>query len=156
MKLEFQKIESFEKIYFKFTRKFFMVLKFLELEYSGKLDFAKLEYPKSSKSLYIFGTMVNYNIVCKKGLFGYFRPILTKPKFYKHSYLSSPGLPLSLSLSLSLSLHGIIYTLHHPHQRYVPRLLQWDLARIQGMTWRGSYRVTIWEEEEAMFGGCGG
>ena len=78
-----------------------MVLKFLELEYSGKLDFAKHEYPKNSKSLYIFGTMVNYNIVCKKGLFGYFRPILTKPKFYKHSYLSSPDLPLSLSLSLS-------------------------------------------------------
>ena len=102
MKLEFQKIESFEKIYFNFTRKFFIVLKFLELEYSGKLDFAKLEYLKSSKSLYIFGTMVNYNIVCKKGLFGYFRPILTKPKFYKHSYLSSPDLPLSLSLSLSM------------------------------------------------------
>ena len=79
-----------------------MVLKFLELEYSGKLDFAKLEYPKSSKSLYIFGTVVNYNIVCKKWLFGYFRPILTKPKFYKHSYLSSPDLPLSLSLSLSM------------------------------------------------------
>ena len=67
VKLEFQKIESFEKIYFKFTRKFFMVLKFLELEYSGKLDFAKLEYPKNSKSLYIFGTMVNYNIVSKNG-----------------------------------------------------------------------------------------
>ena len=44
-----------------------MVLKFLELEYSGKLDFVKLEYPKSSKSLYIFGTMVNYNIVSKNG-----------------------------------------------------------------------------------------
>ena len=44
-----------------------MVLKFLELEYSGKLDFAKLEYPKNSKSLYIFGTMVNYNIVSKNG-----------------------------------------------------------------------------------------
>ena len=83
-----------------------MVLKFLELEYSGKLDFAKLEYPKNSKSLYIFGTMVNYNIVCKKWLLGYFRPILTKPKFYKHSYLSSPGLPLSLSLSLSLSMES--------------------------------------------------
>ena len=121
VKHEFQKIEPFEKIYFKFTRKFSMILKFLELEYSGKLDFAKLEYLKSSKSLYIFETMVNYNIVCKKGLFGYFRPILTKPKFYKHSYLSSPGLPPP-SLSLSLSLHGIIYTLHHPHQRYVPRL----------------------------------
>ena len=53
-----------------------MVLKFIELEYHGKLDFAKLEYPKSGKSLHISETVVNYNIVCKKVLFSYFRLLL--------------------------------------------------------------------------------
>ena len=69
VKLKFQKLEFFEKIYFKFFRNFFM-----ELEYHGKLDFAKLEYPKSDRSLHIFETVVNCNIVFKKMLFGYFCP----------------------------------------------------------------------------------
>ena len=50
-----------------------MALEFHELEYHGKLDFAKLEYPKSGKSLYIFEIVVDCNIVCKNVLFGYFR-----------------------------------------------------------------------------------
>ena len=40
----------------------------MELEYNGKLDFAKLEYPKRGKFLQISKTMIDYNIVCKKML----------------------------------------------------------------------------------------
>ena len=58
-----------KKKYFKFARKFFMVLK-----YHGKLNFVKLEYPKSGRSLHISETVVNCNIVCKKMLFGHFCP----------------------------------------------------------------------------------
>ena len=50
-----------------------MVLKFHKLEDHGKLNFAKLEYPKSDRSLHIFETVVNCNIICNKMLFGYFR-----------------------------------------------------------------------------------
>ena len=46
----------------------------MEFEYHEKLDFAKLEYPKSGKSLYIFEAVVDCNIVCKKMLFDYFCP----------------------------------------------------------------------------------
>ena len=46
----------------------------MKLEYYEKLDFTKLEYSKSDKSLYIFETMTDCNIVCKKILFDYFRP----------------------------------------------------------------------------------
>ena len=61
-----------------------MVLKFKEFEYmekfssswnlttNEKLDFAKLEYPKSGKSLHIFETMVDCNIICKKYAIGLF------------------------------------------------------------------------------------
>ena len=49
-----------------------MVLEFMELEYYGKLNFTKFEYPKSGRSLYIFKTLVNYNIVCENVLFDYF------------------------------------------------------------------------------------
>ena len=45
----------------------------MEHEYHGKLDFTKFEYPKSGTSLHISETMIDYNIVCKKMLFGYFR-----------------------------------------------------------------------------------
>ena len=72
MKLEFQKLEFFEKIYSEKFWKFFMVLEFHELEYYEKLDFAKLEYSNSGKFLYIFKTVVDCNIVYKKMLFGYF------------------------------------------------------------------------------------
>ena len=44
----------------------------MKLEYHEKLNIAKLEYPKSGKSLYIFETVVDCNIVCKKILFDYF------------------------------------------------------------------------------------
>ena len=50
-----------------------MVLEFMELEDHGKFDFAKFEYPKSDKSLYISETIADCNIICKKMLFGYFR-----------------------------------------------------------------------------------
>ena len=50
-----------------------MVLEFHELEYHGKLDFAKLEYLKSDKSLHISETVIDCNIVCKNVLFDYFR-----------------------------------------------------------------------------------
>ena len=43
-----------------------MVLEFMKLEYHEKLDFAKLEYSKSDKSLHIFEIVVNCNIVRKK------------------------------------------------------------------------------------------
>ena len=49
-----------------------MVLEFHKLEYHGKLDFTTLEYPKSGRSLHIFKTVVDCNIVCKNVLFGYF------------------------------------------------------------------------------------
>ena len=45
----------------------------MELEYHGKLDFTKFENLKSGTSLHISETMIDYNIVCKKMLFGYFR-----------------------------------------------------------------------------------
>ena len=72
MKLEFQKLVLFEKIYFKFAETFFMVLEFMKLEYHRKLNFNKLEYPKSGRSLHIFETVLNYNIVCKNVLLDYF------------------------------------------------------------------------------------
>ena len=76
VKLKFQKLEFFEKIYFKFAGKFFMLLEFMELEYHGKLNFAKLKDPKSDRFLHISEIMVDCNIVCKKVLFGYFRPTM--------------------------------------------------------------------------------
>ena len=42
------------------------------LKYYGKLDFTKLEYSKSGKSLYISKTVVDCNIVYENLLFGYF------------------------------------------------------------------------------------
>ena len=45
----------------------------MELEYHGKLDFTKFENLKSGTSLHISETMIDYNIICKKMLFGYFR-----------------------------------------------------------------------------------
>ena len=50
-----------------------MVIKFHKLEYHEKLDFAKLEYPKSGRFLHISEIMVDYNIFCKNVLFGYFQ-----------------------------------------------------------------------------------
>ena len=49
-----------------------MVLEFMELEDHGKFDFSKFEFPKSDRSLYIFETVADCNIICKKMLFGYF------------------------------------------------------------------------------------
>ena len=46
----------------------------MKLEYHGKLDFAKLKYPKSGRFLYIFETVIDCNIVYKKMLLDYFRP----------------------------------------------------------------------------------
>ena len=50
-----------------------MVLEFHKLEYYGKLNFAKLEYPKNDILLRIFETVIDYNIFCENVLFGYFR-----------------------------------------------------------------------------------
>ena len=55
MVLKFMKLEYHGKIF-----------EFMELEYHEKLDFAKLEYPKSDRSLHISKTVVDSNIVCKK------------------------------------------------------------------------------------------
>ena len=68
MKLEIaMKFEFFEKYALKNFENFSMVL-----EYHEKLNFTKLEYQKNSRSLYIFETMVDCNIVCENVLFGYF------------------------------------------------------------------------------------
>lgn len=63
-------------------KNFSMVLEFYKLEYHEKFDFAKLEYPKSNRSLYIFETMIYCNIICKNVLFGYFRPQKKERKKY--------------------------------------------------------------------------
>ena len=47
-------LEFFEKIAFKFGIKFFM-----ELKYHGKLEFPKLKYPKTGKSIHISEIVVN-------------------------------------------------------------------------------------------------
>ena len=39
-------LDFFEKIAFKVVENFLIKLKFMELEYHGKLKFSKLEYPK--------------------------------------------------------------------------------------------------------------
>ena len=79
LKLEFQKLEFFKKIYFKFVGNFHDTqVQFFystRVQYYGKLDFAKLEYSKICKSLHISETVVDCNIVYKNVLFGYFRPI---------------------------------------------------------------------------------
>ena len=59
MILEFHKLEFFEKIVIKFAGKFFMEFEFIKLEYHGKLEFPKLEYPKSGRFLHIFETVVD-------------------------------------------------------------------------------------------------
>ena len=77
VKFEFAvKLEFFEKIYFKFSKKISMNSSALKnfQNFFMVLDFIELEYPKSGRSLYIFKTVVNYNIICKKMIFGYFRP----------------------------------------------------------------------------------
>ena len=53
-----------------------MVLEFHKLEYHGKLNFTKLEYPKSDRSLYISEIVVDCNIVFENVLFGYFHPLI--------------------------------------------------------------------------------
>lgn len=87
MKLEFQKLELFEKIYFKFAENFFMVLGFMELEYYEKLDFAKLKYPKNGKSLHIFKIIVDYNIVCRK----YFQDVICAIFAVEYTKQNHPG-----------------------------------------------------------------
>ena len=67
-----------------------MVLEFYELEYHGKLDFAKLEYPKSGSSLHISETVVDCNIVCKKVLFGYFCPKICPIYWFDPGHNSLP------------------------------------------------------------------
>ena len=50
-----------------------MILEFYKLEYHGKLNFAKLEYPKNDTLLHIFETGIDCNILCENVLFSYFR-----------------------------------------------------------------------------------
>ena len=75
---------------------FSMILEFHELKYHGKLNFAKLEYPKSDKSLHIFETVVVWQIAtqftkrCYLAIFAHIwrRILVTKLYFvanYKHS-----------------------------------------------------------------------
>ena len=88
-KFVFQKLELFEQIAFKFTVLFFMELKFLELklhkkiskffhrtqvelEYNGKFEFPKLEFPISSRSLHISKIMVDCKIFSKTVIFDHF------------------------------------------------------------------------------------
>ena len=52
-------LEFFEKTVFKVAEIFLIELKFIELEYHGKLEFPKLEYPKSGRFLHIFKTVVD-------------------------------------------------------------------------------------------------
>ena len=49
-----------------------MVFEFHKLEYYKKFDFIKLEYPKIDRFLYIFKTVINYNIIYENVLFGSF------------------------------------------------------------------------------------
>ena len=58
-------LEFFEKITFKFA-----VLFFMKLEYHEKLDFPKLEFPISGRSLHISKTVVDYKILSKIVVFG--------------------------------------------------------------------------------------
>ena len=74
LKLEFQKLEFFQKYTSNFHN-FSMVLEFFELKYHGKLNFAKFENPKISKSLHISEIIVDCNIVCRNMLFDSFHPI---------------------------------------------------------------------------------
>ena len=74
MKLEFQKLKFFENIYFENFEIFLWYSSSWELKYYEKLDFSKFEYSNSGRFLHIFETIVDYNIVCKKMLFGYFCP----------------------------------------------------------------------------------
>ena len=59
MILEFHELEFFEKIVIKFAGKFFMEFEFIKLEFHGKLEFPKFEYPKCGRFLHISETVVN-------------------------------------------------------------------------------------------------
>ena len=77
---------------------------------------AKFQYPKSDISLHIFETVINYNIVCEKLLFTYFRQQMFTSHLFQKSNLSwisfsfrfpkshakpnQPNRPFLLSLSL--------------------------------------------------------
>ena len=87
MKHEFQKLKFFEKYTLKDFENFSIVLEFKELEYHGKLDFTKLEYLKNVRSLYIYETMVDCDIICKNLLFGYFHLVITKENDQTHILL---------------------------------------------------------------------
>ena len=63
-------LEFFEKITFKFAVLFFIKLEFMELKYHGKLDFPKLKFPISGRSLHISKTVVNCKIFSKIEVFG--------------------------------------------------------------------------------------
>ena len=74
MKLEYHK---------KFS-KFSMILEFHELEYHKKLDFTKLEYSKSGKSLYISKIVVDCNMfakICYLTIFAAYSVFNTRLKF---------------------------------------------------------------------------
>ena len=60
MVLKFHELEYHQKIFSKFEDYFKKKkLEFLELEFHGKLNFHKLEFQKSDKSLHIFKTIVH-------------------------------------------------------------------------------------------------
>ena len=59
MVLELHELEFYKNISNKFEGYFFKVLEFIELEYHGKLEFPKLKYPKSGRSLHISETVVD-------------------------------------------------------------------------------------------------
>ena len=50
---------SIKKNFDKFECYFFKKLDFMEFEYHGKLEFPKLKYPKSDKSLHIYEIVVD-------------------------------------------------------------------------------------------------
>ena len=53
---------SFWKNSFQIWWKNLMELEFMELEYHGKLEFFKIEYPKSGRSLHISETVIDWYI----------------------------------------------------------------------------------------------
>ena len=79
--------------YIKNFQNFSMVLKFHELEYHEKHDFAKLKYAKSDKFLHISEIVINCNIICKNMLFDYFCQWCPHSIFGNYAQNSFPQLP---------------------------------------------------------------
>ena len=60
------------KLHKKKFQNFSIALKFMELEYNGKFEFLKLEFPIGSRSLHISKIMVDCKIFSKTVVFDHF------------------------------------------------------------------------------------